>query len=63
MKQISLLVLFGSITLLLSSCNSGRSAVRGYQPYRIYNSSVYDDAPGAWDVYQSRNSTRVKYTE
>jgi len=35
-----------------------------YRPYAIYPSSVYENAPGGWDVYRGgRGSTRLKYSE
>jgi hypothetical protein len=62
MKLLSLLVLFGLIASVLSSCTPARRAGKGYGPYRVYSSSVYEDPFGKWDIYQSRSSTRVKYT-
>jgi hypothetical protein len=62
MKLLSLLVLVGLIASVLSSCTPARRAGWGYGPYGIYSSSIYEDASGYWDVYPSRNSTRVKYT-
>jgi hypothetical protein len=62
MKLLSLLVLFGLIASVLSSCTPARRAGTGYGPNRVYSSSVYEDPFGKWDVYESRSSTRVKYT-
>lgn len=61
MKILSLVVLFAVTASFVSSCTPARRA-GGYRPYGIYSSSVYEDASGYWDVYRSRSSTRVKYT-
>jgi len=66
MKCLSFLFALALLTSLLASCTPARRAGMGYgyRPYDIYSSSVYDDAPGGWDVYRSRGGhTRLKYTE
>ncbi len=66
MKRVSSILLFATLVLLLSSCSQRRDNW-GYgpppRPYSIYPSRAYDDAPGGWDVYKGRGSTRVKYSE
>ncbi len=65
MKRTASIALFATLVFLLSSCSPRRSGW-GYgppRPYSIYPSHVYNDAPGGWDVYKGRGSTRVKYTE
>ncbi len=62
MKVLSLITLVAVTASIVSSCTPARRAAVGYRPYGVYSSSVYDDASGYWDVYRSRSSTRVKYT-
>ena len=61
-KAVSLITLIAVTASIVSSCTPARRAAGGYRPYGVYSSSIYDDASGYWDVYRSRASTRVKYT-
>jgi hypothetical protein len=64
MKRLSLLLAFAALASVLASCTPARRAGLGYRPYGIYSATVYDDAPGGWDVYRGRGGgTRVKYSE
>lgn len=62
MKFLPLIVLVAVTASFVCSCTPARRAVGGYRPYGIYPTSVYEDASGYWDVYRSRSTTRVKYT-
>lgn len=69
MKRLTLLLVFGTAAFVLSSCTPARQTGMGYgpgkyRPYAVYPSSVYENAPGGWDVYRSSGgSTRLKYSE